>query len=106
MTAWCRREFVQGVSLLGLPGGDVAATLFDTWTPISRENWTCGSSIACFGEVDSPARHRLQADDFAPLAMYRNTYVVKHTPRRNWSHRKVDGATNVVVHCKHGSDAP
>ena len=47
----------------------------------------------------------LASDDFAPLAMYRNTYVVKHTPRRNWSHRKVDGATNVVVHCKHGSDA-
>ena len=102
-----RKEFVQGVSLLGLPGGDVAATLFDTWDTdqsgkldLRELNRVLRRGVE-FAGAASLASRRL----FAPLAMYRNTYVVKHTPRRNWSHRKVDGATNVVVHCKHGSDA-
>ena len=84
-----RREFVRGVGVLGLPGGDGAAgLLFDSWDADL-------SGTLEIREINHVLR---RGQEMAGAAGGRGIYPVNTTCRRNWSRRKVDGATGVVLH--------
>jgi len=86
------REFVTGVTLLGLPGGKAAAALFRVWD-------ADGSGSLSIAELNRILRRGNDISGLPPKV----DYCVNISSRRNWSRRKVDGASGVVLHMPKGN---
>ena len=82
-----RAEFMNGVRMLGLPGGSEAGILFDRWD-------VDGSGTLEIRELNKFLRRGVEMAGVSGRA----PYLVNLTARRNWSLRKIDGASGVVVH--------
>jgi Ca2+-binding EF-hand superfamily protein len=102
-----RDEFTGGIKHFGFPGGEAAAALFDQWD-------SDGSGALTFAELNAVLRRGVdfrgggwlaqvaRENKFHAVTQHRETYAVNITPRRNWSRKKVDGASGVVLHLAPG----
>lgn len=100
-------EFIRGIKHFGFPGGETAAAIFDEWD-------TNRSGALTFNELNSVLRRGVEfrgggwlaqvarENKFHAQTQYREIYAVNITPRRNWSRKKVDGASGVVLHLAPG----
>ena len=98
-----KKEFIIGLEQLGLPGRQASAQLFDSWD-------VDGSGTIEFDELNKVLRRGQEMAGssalasgkgsmaMAPRVIHRPPYVVKITSRRNWSRKKVDGASDIVIH--------
>ena len=74
--------------MLGLPGGSAAAELYDRWDKD-------GSGSIELRELNSVLRRGIEMSaELGP----KSDYAINLTARRNWSRRKVDGASGIVLH--------
>ena len=85
-----RKEFVRGVGLLGFPGGEAAAHLFDEWDED-------GSRTIEMRELNRVLR---RGKDMSGVDGRRAVYSINTSSRRNWSRKRVDGASGVVLHVR------